>query len=122
MTVQAGEISYTTQKGRINCPGNMSEGNVFGRICPGEMSDAKMLGSVGPSFVFISRERHYFVVKSSFKNLGVDQHYIYPQIQSWSVTSAACRLALAGRSRTCAVQARCNSTPVSATQSPAVPD
>jgi len=32
------------------------------------------------------------------------------------------RLALAGRSRTCAVQARRNSAPVSATQSPAVPD
>ena len=31
-------------------------------------------------------------------------------------------LALAGRSRTCAVQARRNSAPVSATQGPAVPD
>ena len=46
----------------------------------------------------------------------------YPQIRSWSVTSAARRPALAGRSRACAVQARHNSAPVSATQSPAVPD
>jgi len=46
----------------------------------------------------------------------------YPQIRSWSVTSAARRPALAGRSRTCAVQARCNSAPVSATQSSAVLD
>jgi len=46
----------------------------------------------------------------------------YPQIRSWSVTSAARRPALAGRSRTCTVQAWRNSAPVSATQSPAVPD
>ena len=36
------------------------------------------------------------------------------------VTSAARRPALAGRPKTCAVQARRNSAPVSATQSPAV--
>jgi len=45
-----------------------------------------------------------------------------PQIRSWSVTSAARRLALAGRSRTCAVHTRHNSVPVSATQRPEVPD
>ena len=47
---------------------------------------------------------------------------VYPQIRLWSVSSAAYRLALAGRSGTYAVQARCNSAPVSATQGPAVPD
>ena len=47
----------------------------------------------------------------------------YSSIVVWQTdTSAARWLALAGRSRTCAVQARRNSAPVSATQSPAVPD
>ena len=61
---------------------------------------------------------HYFI------HLHV--HFLIVVEYKWNfftlVTSAARRLALAGRSRTCAIQARRNSASVSATQSPAVPD
>jgi len=93
----------------------------FGMKVPHLRCESHTSFKVKRSKVRVTDGRGHTVSATPRSDNGCTPSQWYPQIRSWSVMSAARRLAVAGRSRTCAVQARRNSAPVSATQGPAVP-